>query len=139
MFGFSLWDFRVFICHSLCRFSQNRNISHPHPTFNSAGRSFQGTLDNILPVLAGHRRGVSLGSGIFGLASVEAKALRSWGGGTAASSRFRYVVNSVCTSGDSSSPKVPVGLKIRDPWMGEMVVLEPQYFALFMRKKLCLR
>lgn len=55
-------------------------LSHLHPRLKSAGRGFQETLDNIHPVLGGHRRGVPLGSGIFGLASVGAKALHSWWG-----------------------------------------------------------
>lgn len=44
-------------------------------------------------------------------------------------------MNSGFVTGVSSSPKLPVGLKIGDPWIGEMSMLEPQYFALFMRKK----
>lgn len=46
-----------------------QELSHLHPRFKSAGRSFQETLDNINPILGGHRKGVVLGSGIFGLYS----------------------------------------------------------------------
>lgn len=52
-----------------------QELPNLHPRFKSAGRGFQETFDNINPILGGHRKGVLLGSGIFGLVSVGVKAL----------------------------------------------------------------
>lgn len=80
VFGFRLWGFRVFVCRSLCKFSRLRSVSHLRPRFRSAGRSFWEALDNIHPILVGHGRGMPLGSGILGLASVRAEARCLWWG-----------------------------------------------------------
>lgn len=56
-----------------------QELPHLHPRFKSAGRSFQETLDNINPIMEGHRRGILLGSGISGLVSGGVKALHSCG------------------------------------------------------------